>query len=272
MGCLFSSIAWLPPQASSVARILREHGFDGIEAAPGLLGMPLENVTPNYAKNVRTFWEGEGLPIKAMQALLFGKPDMRLFGSTEERKSLSDYLCLVFRVAGWLGAGSLVFGSPRNRLRNGMPEADAFSLAADFFSFLAPKAAEEGCMLCIEANAAAYGCDFITIHDEAARLAVAVNSNGFGLHIDTGVMQLNNESPGDIFSYLCTLGIMPQHIHVSEPFLSPICNKNFHSSMATALSKYGYSKNISVEMKKTESFDLIPQSAQIVKEIYGAGL
>jgi len=268
---LFSSIAWAPEQAVQVASVLRKAGIKGIEAAPGLFDRPLSEVDVIQCKAVRTFWEQEQLPIRAMQALLFGMPHLRLFGSSAEREELANYLLHVIRVAGALGAVPLVFGSPRNRARNGLAEDEAFSLAVDFFAKLAPHAAEGGCVLCIEANTPAYHCDFITTHAEAARLVAAVNSAGFGVHLDTGVMQMNGESPAQVLDVLNTYHLAPQHIHISQPFLDVVhADTSFHVQLHTLLKVYGYAGAVSVEMKKPDHFSAIATAAQTVAHTYGA--
>ncbi|MCB8571917.1 sugar phosphate isomerase/epimerase family protein [Bilophila wadsworthia] len=270
MNCLFSSIAWLPGQNSDVAYRLRKQGINGIEAAPGLFDRPLADLTHQEINSVRMFWEQEGLPIRAMQALLFGKPELHLFGKHAERSALFEYLSLVFRVAGQLGGGPLVFGAPKNRMRNGLAEPKAFAIAVDFFTRLAPRATAEGCTLCIEANATAYGCDFITTHAAAIEFVAAVNTKGVGLQVDTGVMQMNQETPESLFAMLRQSGITPQHVHASQPFLVPVYGDMlFHKCMANGLSEIGYQGFVSVEMKKANGMADITAAAKAIHQTYG---
>lgn len=268
---LFSSIAWNREQSSEVANLLRAAGSTGIEGAPNLFERPLAQLEAEHIRKVRTFWEREGLPIRAMQALLFGKPELRLFGSDDERKALADYLHLVFRVAGNFGGGPLVFGSPRNRVRGQLPMDIAFDVAAGFFRKLAPYAAEHDCTLCIEANAPAYGCDFITTHGEAAALVAAVNTKGFGLQVDTGVMQMNGETPADIATILRNTGLVPSHVHASQPHLAPFDGTSaIHLAMAAMLRDRCYTGFVSVEMKMPNAFEHVVTAAHEVHKIYGA--
>ena len=269
MECVFSSIAWNPAQAAEIARVLREHGHTGIEGAPNLFDRPFAELETRHIATVRAFWERESLPVRAMQALLFGKPELRLFGSNEERAALADSLRVVFRVAGQLGAGPLVFGSPHNRRRGGMPADVAFDTAVTFFRTLAPFAATEGCTLCMEANAADYGCDFITTHAEAAELVAAVNAEGFGLQVDTGVMQMNGEAPAELLASLQRTGLMPRHVHASQPFLAPVDGNTFHADMAAALAGAGYTGLVSVEMKNPASLPVLIETARCIQALYG---
>ncbi len=268
--CLASAIAWLPAEALEVAVLLRAEGAAGIEAAPGLFDRPLTEVTPRQVREVRTFWEGEGLPVRAMQALLFGRPELRLFGTEEERAALADYLRIVFRVAGGLGAGPLVFGSPKTRARGEMEPAAAFETAGRFFRQVAKDADAAGCVLCIEANAPDYGCDFVTTHEETSRLVKAVATPGFGLQVDTGVMRMNGESPADLAAILRAADVRPAHVHVSEPFLAPVeAATPFHRELAALLENLGYAGAVSVEMKRPESLPSLRSAVTSARATYG---
>jgi hypothetical protein len=86
--------------------------------------------------DVRAFarrWRDEGLPIVAAQALLFGRPDLLLLGPPDVRRQTIDYLRLVFDLCAAAGATTMVFGSPRNRRREGRSTADAMAIATDAF-------------------------------------------------------------------------------------------------------------------------------------------
>ena len=246
-----SSIAWKLSQQDEVARSLKKHGANAIEASPGLFSLPLHKVTPQQAREVRSFWEAHSLPIVAMQALLFNGPQVNLFESASSRQILLEYLKRVIGIAAQLGCGPLVFGSPKNRLVTTQSPDQAFDLACDFFGSLAQTAEDEGCVFCIEANAADYGCNFITTHKDAINLAKAVNKKGLGFNLDTGVMQMNGESVADIEELLLTGNVCPAHIHISQPFLEPVVkvDPELHGSLRLLLEKIAYPGNISIEMK-----------------------
>lgn len=267
---LASAIAWLPAEAREVAALLRTEEAAGIEAAPGLFDRPLAEVTARQVQEVRAFWEGEGLPVRAMQALFFGRPELRLFGTDEERAALADFLRIVFRVAGGLGAGPLVFGSPKTRARGAMDPAAAFEVAERFFRQIAKDADAAGCVLCIEANAPGYGCDFVTTHQEAARLVQAVASPGFGLQVDTGVMRMNGESPSTLAAILNAADVRPSHVHVSEPFLAPVdAATPFHRELAGVLPDNGYAGAVSVEMKRPDALSSLRSAVATMRATYG---
>jgi sugar phosphate isomerase/epimerase len=95
-----------------------------------------------------------------------------------------------------------------------------------------------------------------------------VNSNGFGLHLDSAVMSLNNEDIQDSISKAIPY---MKHFHVSEPFLEPIINKKVdHEKISKILKTNNYDRWVSIEMRKTESsnLDIIESSLSFISDIY----
>lgn len=246
-----SCIAWPNEQHEQVSALLQKFKILALEAAPGLFSCPLDAVTSEQIYAEKQFWAEKNIAIQAMQALLYGRPELNLFGTAHEREILASYLQKVFKVAQGLGAKSLVFGSPKNRQRGKLALPEALTIAVEFFSKIAPYAHEQGCTLCIEANAKDYQCDFITNHTEAIELVQAVNKQGFGLQIDAGVMQMNNEKPEMLAKQLDAAGIMPQHVHISMPFLEPVTMDAYplFSELKRQLDKREYKGFYSIEMK-----------------------
>ncbi|HMA24546.1 MAG TPA: TIM barrel protein, partial [Gemmatimonadaceae bacterium] len=157
-----SNIAWDPTQDVEIAELLRREGVGGVEIAPTKWReRPLEASSSDIA-SYRRAWEDRGLPIVSMQSLLFGRPNLQLFGDARSRAEMLDYLRDVITLGAALGARSLVFGSPKNRLRHSLPVADASDIAESFFRAIGDHARNHGVIFCIEANPPAYGCDFVT--------------------------------------------------------------------------------------------------------------
>src|SRR5581483_2277348 len=130
----------------------------------------------------RRFWADRGFEVVAAQALLFGRPELTLFDSAETARKTLDYLRGVVRLCARLGAGALVFGSPKNRrVGNGSPHKARLA-AVEFFTKLG------------EIAQAA-----VTRAAEAVELVRAVNHPGFRLHLDTGCMTLASDPVGATF-------------------------------------------------------------------------
>lgn len=246
MQLTISNIAWRREDDAAVAELLKELGVAAIEVAPTMIWpRPLE-VTEAEASAYRQWWERRGIRIVAMQALLFGQPDLQLFGSDEDRAALLQYLRGIFRLASWLGAGPLVFGSPRNRIAGKLIEQDRLQIAAAFFRRAGDAAKDAGVVLCIEPNPREYDCDFVTTVAEARTLVDAVASPGFALHLDTAAMTLAGDSPAVIHD-----ATAPRHFHISEPYLAPVGVQSVvdHSGFARALRGQAYDGYCSIEMR-----------------------
>jgi sugar phosphate isomerase/epimerase len=263
MKLAMSAIAWEPPDDDAAARILSEHGFSGVELAPTKIFMRPDAATEAEIAACRKAWEKRGLRVVAMQALLFGRPDLTVFGET--REATLAYLSSVVRLGGRLGAGALVFGSPRNRARGSLPISQAWPRAVEFFRRLGAVAAEAGTCLCIEPNPPRYGADFILDSQEALRLVEQVGSPGFGLHLDAACAQLAGE---DFPARIRASARVLRHVHVSEPDLAPVRAGGTVdlSAVATALRDISYPGYVSVEMKPA-GIDAVRAAAQFVGRV-----
>ena len=246
MKLAMSAIAWEPSEDDAAARILREHGFSGVELAPAKIFPRPEAAGDAQIAACCAAWEGRGLRIVALQALLFGRPDLTVFGETSE--ATIEYLSRVVRLGARLGAGALVFGSPRNRARGSLPLAQAWPRAVEFFRRLGEVAAEAGTCLCIEPNPPRYGADFIVDSNEALRLVEEVSSPGFGLHLDAACAHLAGE---DLPARLRASAHVLRHVHLSEPNLAPVHADGTVdlAAIAAVLHDISYSGFVSVEMR-----------------------
>jgi sugar phosphate isomerase/epimerase len=241
-----SNIAWPSGADAEALAILRQHGASGVELAPTKVWPRPLRAAPAEVARYRQWWESRGFPIVALQALLFGRPDLVLFGPAETRDAAVEYLEGVLALAGRLGAYALVLGSPGNRRRGALDAAAATQLAVPFFHRLGEAALRHGVCLCIEPNPPEYGCDWVTCAGEAAALVDAVGSEGFGLHLDTAAMYLAGDSP----SCVTAAGRRLRHFHVSTPFLHGVPGEEgvAYAGFARALAEQGYSGWVSVEM------------------------
>jgi D-psicose/D-tagatose/L-ribulose 3-epimerase len=267
-----SNIAWEPSEDEAVARVLLDHGFQGVEIAPTKVWpKPLESTRDDRAA-YRRQWEERGLRIVAMQSLLFGHPEFKLFEDPASRAPMATYLKAIIDLAADLGAGALVFGSPGNRKRGSMPEAEAFEIATSFFRDLGRHAASAGVTFCIEPNPPAYGCDFVQTSTEGAALVQAVDSVGFGLHLDAAGMRLAGEEPhiaaGTQFDLI-------RHFHVSAPQLGPVGSGDvgWYEPIATTLRDRGYARWVSVEMRAgpagASNLARVTAAAQYCSAVFG---
>jgi D-psicose/D-tagatose/L-ribulose 3-epimerase len=241
-----SNIAWEPAEDGAVGAVLRREGATGVEIAPTKWReRPLDATTAEIAA-YRRAWEDRGLRIASLQSLLFDRPDLQLFGDTAARVGMSDFLRGMIDLAAGLGAHALVFGSPKNRIRGELPLNDAAAIAADFLRELGAHAHAQRTAVCIEANPAEYGCDFITTTEEAVELCRAVDHPGIRVNGDLGGITLSNDDP---IVALRSAGSCLAHFHASEPLLAPLGASSDHARAAEGLARIDYDGWVSIEMR-----------------------
>lgn len=261
-----SNIAWPADADAEAATILLRHGATGVELAPKKVWADPLCVSEAEAHAVRHWWESRGLSIVAFQALLFGRPDLILFGEPRVRDELAETLGRLFQLASRVGAQSLVFGSPKNRLRGERSQEEVWPIAVEFFRRVGDKALSHGVTLELEANPAEYGGDFITHLHEAVALVRDVNHPGFGLHLDTGGMILTGERLDNLAD------VRPVHFHISEPNLAAVGEtpSPAHAGFAAGLQAIAYDGWRSIEMRQppTDWPAAVERALQFARSVY----
>jgi D-psicose/D-tagatose/L-ribulose 3-epimerase len=248
-----SNIAWPRDQDAAVADLLAGRGVRGIEVAPTKVWPDPTTATDAAIAAYRRWWEHHGFAVVAAQALLFDRPDLTLFDAPNVRERTIEYLGRIIRLCARLGAGSLVFGSPKNRRIGSRDRAAVWPVAVETFTRLGELAAAEGTCVVMEANPPEYGADFVTRAAEAVELVRAVNHPGFRLHLDTACMTLAGDPPSVIADGIDVL----RHFHVSEPHLAAVGTGPVpHREFAAQLRASGYGGWVSIEMREAQPFSL----------------
>jgi D-psicose/D-tagatose/L-ribulose 3-epimerase len=270
MRLAISNIAWPAGADADVAPLLRERGVAGVELALTKIWSEPLDVPESEVRAYRAWWEERGFRIAALQALLFGKPNLTLFDGERARRQMRDYLTGTIERAGQLGAGALVFGSPKNRRKRGLSEEQAHAIAVPFFRELGVVARRWGVRFCIEPNPPEYGCDFVTTVAQGIALVDAVADEGFALHLDTAAMSLAGDPSAEC---IFKAGARCQHFHVSAPHLEEVgAGVVPHEQSASALRRRDYRGWVSIEMgepKETGTWrDRVARSLAFVRSIY----
>jgi D-psicose/D-tagatose/L-ribulose 3-epimerase len=247
MRIAISNIAWHPSEEEPAAALLAAHGIQGLEVAPTKVWAKPTEVDSGQIDAFQYSWMRRGISLVGMQALLFGKPELQLFGEEECRRATIEYLTGIIRLAGRLGTTALVFGSPKNRMRGAMSATTATDIAIEFFNELGDVAGDNGVQLCIEPNPSAYGCDFVQTGAEGLELVQRIDHRAVRLHLDAGILTMNQEDIDhvleDSIPYLA-------HFHISEPQLGVIGSGGVdHARIAGRLRKLGYRNWVSIEMR-----------------------
>ena len=242
---IISNLAWKHNNNAAMLESLLNYGIRYLEMAPyKYFGDTIDKIIDI----------NKDIPIYSLQALLFPLKE-NIFASENDRYYLTDYLTKMIDIAVKLEAKILVFGSPKNRKIRDMSYDDAFDIAISFFRKLGDYAYSKELILCIEPNAKAYGCDFITNSVEGRDLVLKVNSKGFGLHLDIGCMIMENENV--LNSITNNLDIL-KHIHFSAPYLTELMqydglnyNRLFHDIRKI------YHGKIAIEMLNLNDYNVI---------------
>lgn len=261
-----SNIAWTDETDAEVLALLVAAGVTAIEVAPTRVWSEWEFVQAD-GDRYQNFLQAQGLTCSSLQAILFKQPDLKVFGTAEQRAALIAHLKRVADLAAVLEAKPMVFGAPKNRDRGDLDEETAFHQAVDLFAEVGDYCHQKGVCLCLEPNPPAYGCNFITDSKSGAQLVRTVNSPGFRLHLDAAGMYLAGE---DIPQSIEQAADVLEHFHISEPnlgnFESPKVN---HADIAHSLRVIGWDKWVTIEMRATEQpVHGVGQALDTVKAIY----
>jgi len=262
-----STLAWSAEEAPEAAALLRACGVTGIELAPTSVWGDWSSALAAGPADLPAALQGFTYP--AMQSLAFNLPDHKVFSDAAAQERLVAHLARVFGLAGRLGARALVFGSPRNRHRGDLSPMQAAAAYGAFAARVAPLAAAEGVLFCLEANPVSYGCDFVTGTEELLELFLALRRPGLGLHFDAGTAAVNGE---DLPALIRRAGSMLDHVHISEPrvgqFGAPAAH---HAAIAAALREIGYANWVSIEMLRGPNGPIdLEQALRFVCDAYFA--
>lgn len=249
-----SNIAWAQDEEAAVAQALAAEAVEFVEIAPTkVFHDPLSTRAQDRSRYSR-FWADHGITIVAFQSMLFGRPELQLFGAADTRRELVSTLVRFVELAGQMDVGRLVFGSPKNRIvPPGMGNSEAQIIAVDVFSEIAEAAVANGTEFCIEPNPTAYECNFVTTASEGLALVEEVDHPGFGLHLDAAGMTLSGDSPSKSIE---NADARLRHFHASAPYLGALEDKTVaHAEAAASLASLRYDKFVSIEMRPSAEVD-----------------
>jgi sugar phosphate isomerase/epimerase len=262
-----SNLAWQKIEDETIFNLMRNAGFNGLEIAPNKV---FENILTindqqifQYFKLVKSY----NLEFSSMQSLLFDRGDLKIFD--ESQKETIIYLKKIIDLAKKLQIKVLVFGSPKNRIINGLDKKIAYNIAIEFFTQLAHYADSQGLVFCLEVVPSQYGCDFINNTDEAVKFIKDVNAKGLGLNIDSGAIILNQENIEKAIEKSMPYAY---HFHISEQNLDPILNhKTNHKNFSNILKKFNFNHWLSIEMigdSKNSNVEVVRKTLEYIGEIY----
>lgn len=262
-----SNIAWPFEDRLQAYATLAEHGFGGLEIAPGLFFAdaedPFEPTPQQRDRALREIAEA-GLSLVSMQSLLFGVDGAALFEDAAALQRLETGMERAISLAGRLQIPNLVFGSPRQRIvPEDMTGKEALDRAAIVFARLGNIAQAEGTVIAMEANPAVYGTNFLTHGRQALEFARAVDHPAVRFILDIGAMHIN-----DVFEQtpqmIAEAGDLMSHVHFSEPQLAPApADAAAAATVLSALDAAGYDRAVSIEMKAAPNTPIEAMAAAV---------
>jgi D-psicose/D-tagatose/L-ribulose 3-epimerase len=160
-------------------------GFPGVEIAPHTIWGDFSGNLSRRTGEVRRALAEEGLAFVGFHWLLVGPPD--LHATTVDRRvrqTAWDHLARLVDLAGELGGGVLVFGSPHQRgTREGTSHATALRNLADGLAAIADRAAAAKCTVLLEAVSRPH-TDVINTLAEANEVLSQLSREGLGMIFD----------------------------------------------------------------------------------------
>lgn len=268
MKLAFSTLAWEPVHDALVRAALARRDVRGIEVAPLKYWPQAPDVPSATLASFKYGWSQAGISVVALQGILFGLPELQLFGSQEQRQALERHLVGMCMMAATLGAGVVVLGAPKNRVRGELSEDAAMEQAAPLLYRVASEAHDIGVVLCVEPQPRMYGSDFIRTTEEAMRLVDVVNHPGFGVHFDAGASAINGESDAVVLRALQAA----RHYHASEADLLPLgAGTVDHHHLGAMIRAASYNQWLSIEMRGASTdpvSDTIERAIDVVMEGY----
>ena len=240
-----SNLAFKNHSIGDVLSFLKDSGIDGLEIAPSLIWENPPHISNTDKRDFNHLVTNHGLSVVALQSLLYGEPELQLFGSSKTQKNLLDHLKKMTDLCVDLGGRSISFGSPNNRLKGKLPLDKAISIASPLFRELAEYAKLVNVIVCMEPISSLYNCDFINNTKECIKLIESVQHSNFKLLLDTGTLISNQEDFNKIIEKYIHL---IDHIHINDPQLFPPSSKRReHTSIANTLRLMGYSNWLTLE-------------------------
>lgn len=262
-----SNIAWELAHEDEVAALLSARGVDLVDVAPGKYFPDPEHASDTEIAAVRKFWADRGFGILGMQSLLFGTQGLNLFDAS--REIMLSRLSAVCRIGGGLGVRALTFGSPRQRDRSGLGDAEALDIAVSFFRKLGDSAQQAGVLVCLEPNPSAYNCNFMVNTREALAVVRACDHPAIRLQLDTGAIAMNDEPVTETVAEAASwIG----HVHASEPKLAVLDNAALHAEVARALRAARPELGVTIEMApdtQLAPMEQVARALDVAQSAYG---
>ena len=256
-----SNIGWDAAYDEPMYTFLQQQGFCGLEIAPSRIfsQQPYQQLeqAKMFANDIQQKYD---LQICSMQSIWYGKTQI-IAESESAQEGLFVYTKQAIAFAAAVGCNNLVFGCPKNRVVSNAKEK---AIVIDFLVRIADEALRNGVVIALEANPPIYQTNFVNTTIEAIELVKSVQHPALKINLDIGTMIENNEDVKVFESYIDLIN----HVHVSEPFLSPLKRRFLHQEVKEVLISSGYDNYVSLEMSKQADIQILHNAILYMKEVF----
>ena len=161
-------------------RIAARQGFHGLELAPFTVFEDPSRVDPGRIAEIGRTLRGEGLAFSGFHWLLAAPPGLHLTSpDAAVRGRAVDHLKRLAHIAGELGGGFMVLGSPKQRSAEGVPPGQAAAWLEEGLARVGPVAAENRSAILLEALDSG-ATNVVNTLDEARAIVERIGSPGVG--------------------------------------------------------------------------------------------
>lgn len=232
-------------------------GYSGVELAPFTLGKPANEVTASERRALRQAAGDAGVEISSTHWLLAHTTGLHINSRDKcVRDRTVEYLTHLVHLTSDVGAGVMVFGSPKQRsICDGLSLGQAWDFAVESLRALVPVLAERDVIFCLEPLAPSE-TDFLNNAADTAKLVREIDSPQVQLLLDVKAMSSENRPVEDIIRENASI---LKHFHANDANMrGPGFGNTDFVPIAGALKDIDYHGWIAVEV-----FDFRPDPVTI---------
>jgi sugar phosphate isomerase/epimerase len=184
------------------------------------------------------------ISISALHSLTYTRPDLEIFGTSEKKQELIDYILMYDEIASALKTKNLVFGSAQARKLHDHSKKEATQIFSDFLVQLDTRLKHS----LFHIEPLPYNqCEYLHTFLEGVSLVDTIQQlQHISIQLDIKSILENGESLSQIFQHSHYI----QHIHTSEPGFMEASERYapFYEELRNHLSEINYSGYISAEV------------------------
>jgi sugar phosphate isomerase/epimerase len=252
-----SNLFWSNKQSVNLFyKKLQELNIRYIEIAPTKLFDDFPKVNSRLIKNeIDELKNYYNLEIIAMQSIWFGISN-NMFSHPQERVFLLNKTKEIIEFSNSINCKKIIFGNPKQR--NGYSTNFEFETIT-FFRLIGDYCKNFNIEFLIEPNPSIYNTNFLNNNHKTIEFIKKINHPNISLNLDWGSMIYNNETIDELIPNKNLI----KHIHISEPFLKPILQRNIHKE----ITKLNVNTFLTIETLNIDDLDLLDKMVKYLRGI-----